>query len=185
MPLKTNLHISNTNEKKSLGNLRAAIHGILNPIFFPKKKVVKNQRNMRTRRGLCYPGEEKEERKRQSNLGGNQTVVSRKRPRKLAEKSGFDLFNTLPDDLVLSILAKLSSSVSSPSEFINILLTYVAVKSLSINMILTQILIRLFGYETDVRDSMDWDFIPLCYRGFRRRLLLSKLINGRNPPTGF
>ncbi|XVE56578.1 hypothetical protein DITRI_Ditri04bG0022700 [Diplodiscus trichospermus] len=41
--------------------------------------------------------------------------------RKITDKS--DLFDGLPDDLVISILCKLSSSASSPSDFINVLLT--------------------------------------------------------------
>ncbi|XVF54691.1 hypothetical protein PTKIN_Ptkin05aG0201300 [Pterospermum kingtungense] len=41
--------------------------------------------------------------------------------RKITDES--DLFDGLPDDLVLSILSKLSSSASSPSDFINVLLT--------------------------------------------------------------
>lgn len=34
-----------------------------------------------------------------------------------------DFFDELPDDLVVSILSKLSASVSSPSDFVNILAT--------------------------------------------------------------
>ncbi|XVE54491.1 hypothetical protein DITRI_Ditri03aG0086000 [Diplodiscus trichospermus] len=41
--------------------------------------------------------------------------------RRIIDKS--DLFDGLPDDLVVSILCKLSSSASSPTDFINILLT--------------------------------------------------------------
>lgn len=35
-----------------------------------------------------------------------------------------DLFDTLPDDLVLSILAKLASTASCPADLISLLLTY-------------------------------------------------------------
>jgi hypothetical protein len=35
------------------------------------------------------------------------------------------LFNSLPDDLVISILCKLSLTAGSPSDFINVSLTYV------------------------------------------------------------
>ncbi|MBA0744147.1 hypothetical protein Gogos_006784 [Gossypium gossypioides] len=41
--------------------------------------------------------------------------------RKFTDKS--DLFDGLPEDLVISILSKLASSASSPSDFINILVT--------------------------------------------------------------
>lgn len=40
---------------------------------------------------------------------------------KINQKS--DFFNGLPDDLVIFILSKLSASVSSPSDFISILIT--------------------------------------------------------------
>uniref|UniRef100_A0A7N2LPT3 F-box domain-containing protein n=1 Tax=Quercus lobata TaxID=97700 RepID=A0A7N2LPT3_QUELO len=36
-----------------------------------------------------------------------------------------DLFDSLPDELVISILRKLSSSATYPSDFANVLLTYV------------------------------------------------------------
>lgn len=41
-------------------------------------------------------------------------------------RGGVDLFDALPDELVLSILSKLSASARCPSDFINVLLTYVA-----------------------------------------------------------
>lgn len=39
--------------------------------------------------------------------------------------AGHDLFDSLPDDLVISVLTKLSSTASCPSDFINVLITYV------------------------------------------------------------
>lgn len=50
-------------------------------------------------------------------------MLQRKKQRIFRNKS--DLFDGLHDDLVVSILCKLSSSASCPSDFINILLTYV------------------------------------------------------------
>lgn len=86
---------------------------------------------MKTKSKLCYLREEKVEQKKQSDLG-DQAVLSPKRP-KLAERRSCDLFDALPDDLVLSILVKLSSSASSPADFISVLLTYVGAQSLSTN----------------------------------------------------
>lgn len=40
-----------------------------------------------------------------------------------------DFFYALPDDLVVSILCKLSSTATCPSDFINVLLTYVSPSS--------------------------------------------------------
>lgn len=54
-------------------------------------------------------------------------IACRKRNRKSPDIAGkSDLFDTLPDDLVISILCKLSSSAGCPSDFNNVLITYVA-----------------------------------------------------------
>lgn len=85
---------------------------------------------MRTRRGLCYPRAdvcvEKLVVKRRDFAGDN--MACRKRQRfspEIARKS--DLFDALPDDLVISILCKLSSTARCPSDFVNVLITYVDV----------------------------------------------------------
>lgn len=55
------------------------------------------------------------------------SILSRKRQKRSPEKLAGDsnLFESLPDDLVLSILTKLSSTATSPSDFISVLITYV------------------------------------------------------------
>lgn len=40
------------------------------------------------------------------------------------DTGGCDFFDALPDDIVLSILCKLSSTASCPPDFINLLITY-------------------------------------------------------------
>ncbi|XP_030925541.1 uncharacterized protein LOC115952500 isoform X2 [Quercus lobata] len=82
---------------------------------------------MRTRRGLCYPRvvEDKNMRvvKRRRDFAAEQ-VSYRKRSRNSSDIAGKrDLFDSLPDDLVISILCKLSSSATCPSDFANVLLT--------------------------------------------------------------
>ncbi|XP_030968270.1 uncharacterized protein LOC115988807 isoform X2 [Quercus lobata] len=77
---------------------------------------------MRTRRGLCYPRvvEDKNMRvvKRRRDFAAEQASY-RKRSRNSSDIAGKrDLFDALPDDLVISILRKLS-----PSDSANILLT--------------------------------------------------------------
>ncbi|GLU23789.1 hypothetical protein SLE2022_397670 [Rubroshorea leprosula] len=52
--------------------------------------------------------------------------------RKMAEEES-DLFHSLPDDLVISILSKLSSSAGSPSDFVNILMTCKRLNSLALH----------------------------------------------------
>ncbi|KAJ4752148.1 HCP-like superfamily protein with MYND-type zinc finger [Rhynchospora pubera] len=63
---------------------------------------------MWTRRGFCYP-----------SVKGAPPA----KRRRISPNSGSDLFETLPDDLVISILTKLSSSASSPSHLFNAFLT--------------------------------------------------------------
>ena len=84
----------------------------------------KKKRDMRTRRGLCYPRvvEDKNMRvvKRRRDFAAEQ-VSHRKRSRNSSDIAGKrDLFDSLPDDLVISILYKVSLS-----DFANVLLTYV------------------------------------------------------------
>ena len=62
---------------------------------------------MRTRRRLSYLP----------------TMSCRKRQKTSPDKTS-DCFDSLPDDLVLSILCKLSSTATSPSDFISVLITY-------------------------------------------------------------
>lgn len=58
----------------------------------------------------------------------------KKKPRFVHERS--DPFDGLPDDIVISILCKLSSTARCPSDFISILLTYVYIYSIYILWIL-------------------------------------------------
>ena len=61
-------------------------------------------------------------------MANQEQIVSRKRQKTLFSDTtagGPELFETLPDDLVLSILGKLSSTSTSPSDFISVLMTYV------------------------------------------------------------
>jgi len=98
---------------------------------------------MRTRRGISYPrrgvavnacntAAEKRTSSTTYNRGkpdftAGEYMVCRKRNRLVStgKKGETDLFESLPDDLVISILCKLSSSASCPSDFINVLITCV------------------------------------------------------------
>lgn len=87
---------------------------------------------MRTRRGLCYPrvfgavdstcSEKKRVAGDYTQQGGEQAVPSRGRRRRILAE-GPNLFDKLPDDLVLCVLSKLSATASCPSDFISVLLT--------------------------------------------------------------
>ena len=66
---------------------------------------------------------------KRKHFAGERHIDRRKRTKTSPELStagyGPDLFDSLPDDLVISILTKLSSTARCPSDFINVLMTYV------------------------------------------------------------
>lgn len=91
---------------------------------------------MRTKRRLCYSRaavdsclEEQRVKKKKRDVVSVVSAVSavssvgrkRQRPEVVGES---DFFDSLPDDLVISILCKLSSSADSPSDFVNVMITY-------------------------------------------------------------
>ncbi|WOL00380.1 F-box protein [Canna indica] len=94
---------------------------------------------MRTRTGICYPSVQ---RKAQwpAAKEGDESRRCRKRRRQLlnggaaggGEDSGptLDFFDGLPDDLVVSILCKLSASAASPSDLTGVLMTCKRLKRL-------------------------------------------------------
>ncbi|CAK8567168.1 unnamed protein product [Lathyrus sativus] len=90
---------------------------------------------MRTRRGLCYPHTLP-----LPNMSSDITnlfTVSHKRQKRMPENTtgGSDFFDYLPDDIVLSILGKLSSTATSPSDFISVLITCKRLNALGLNSI--------------------------------------------------
>ncbi|RYR64005.1 hypothetical protein Ahy_A03g010165 isoform B [Arachis hypogaea] len=106
---------------------------------------------MRTRRGLCYsaPGVvtrmcpvgvgKRKSNKLQHNVSGDSNIYSlRKRHKRLPEKAAdeCDFFESLPDDLVISIFCKLSSSATSPSDFVNVLITCKRLNSLGLHSLI-------------------------------------------------
>lgn len=97
---------------------------------------------MRTRRGACYPGvvsrmcsNVRVTKKKSKDLhmhmhvpAGDSIIYSRKKQKKTPEKLAagrYDFFESLPDDLVISIFCKLSSTATKPSDFVNVLITCV------------------------------------------------------------
>ncbi|KAK8958879.1 F-box protein [Platanthera guangdongensis] len=87
----------------------------------------RGRNEMHTRSGVCYPRPESTA--AQSPAGkryfvscGSSAGDPRKRAR-AADEPSVDFFDGLPDDLVLLVLCKLSSSAGAPSDFISALLT--------------------------------------------------------------
>ncbi|CAK9144305.1 unnamed protein product [Ilex paraguariensis] len=82
---------------------------------------------MRTRRGLCYPKVnmclEKKMAVKRIDFAGEK-LNARKRSRVSPEiVTECDLFDSLPDDIVVCILCKLSSNAACPADLINVLIT--------------------------------------------------------------
>lgn len=87
---------------------------------------------MRTRRGISYPKVNNiccEKRRRDGNILGEKMIQSRKRFKSssgtpVVTLSGqCDFLDTLPDDIVLFILAKLGATAGCPSDFVSVLST--------------------------------------------------------------
>jgi len=101
---------------------------------------------MRTRRGACYSGvvsrmcsDVRLANKNKDlhmhmrvHVAGDSFIYSRKRQKKTPEKTvtDYDFFESLPDDLVISIFCKLSSTATKPSDFLNVLITCVVFQPL-------------------------------------------------------
>lgn len=66
------------------------------------------------------------------HVAGDSFIYSRKRQKKTPEKTvtDYDFFESLPDDLVISIFCKLSSTATKPSDFLNVLITCVVFQPL-------------------------------------------------------
>ncbi|XP_030961339.1 F-box protein At1g67340 [Quercus robur] len=122
---------------------------------------------MRTRRGLCYPRvvEDKNMRvvKRRRDFAAEQ-VSYRKRSRNSSDIAGKrDLFDSLPDDLVISILCKLSSSATCPSDFANVLLTCRRLNGLGLNsLVLSKTSQKTFAIRAKNWSELAHRFLKLC-----------------------
>ncbi|KAJ9709853.1 hypothetical protein PVL29_001365 [Vitis rotundifolia] len=123
---------------------------------------------MRTRRGVCYREmdmcTDNKVVKRRGDFSGDNVVCCRKRQRLAPEFAGkSDFFDALPDDLVICILSKLSSSAGCPSDFINVLLTCKRFSGLGLHSL---VLSRASSKSLAVR-AKNWSesahrFLKLC-----------------------
>jgi len=112
---------------------------------------------MRTRTGSCYP--EPGIVTKMCSFGKRKhrdTIFCAKRHKKCSEKkttTNYDFFEFLPDDIVISIFCRLSSTATSPSDFVSVLLTFVFLTSL-ISTLLFGFFIKFIDdfYETGLRD---------------------------------
>ncbi|XP_059657407.1 F-box protein At1g67340-like [Cornus florida] len=84
-----------------------------------------------------------------------------KKPRTSIERS--DLFDVLPDDILIFILSKLSSTARCPSDFINVLVTCKRLNRLALN----PLVLSLTGPKTFSFRAQNWSesahrFLKLC-----------------------
>ncbi|KAL3636464.1 hypothetical protein CASFOL_021011 [Castilleja foliolosa] len=120
---------------------------------------------MRTRRGLCYP--------RVTNM----CVAKRKKVEVAGEKlgcrkrlkispeicGGSDFFDSLPDDIVLCILSKLSSTADCPADFINILITCKRLNGLGLqSLVLSKACEKMLAVKAKNWSESAHRFLKLC-----------------------
>ncbi|KAE9603048.1 hypothetical protein Lal_00042442 [Lupinus albus] len=122
---------------------------------------------MRTRRRVCYlepcvvsttmcssdygvPKRKKKDMHQNLNTKESINVIN-KRQKNCEMKSttkGCDFFEYLPDDLVISIFTKLSSTATSPSDFVSVLITCKRLKSLALHsLVLSKASSRTFSVK--------------------------------------
>ncbi|KAK7306368.1 hypothetical protein VNO77_44303 [Canavalia gladiata] len=102
-------------------------------------------------------------------------TVSRKRHKKWPEKTAgnSDFFESLPDDLVLSILSKLGSTATCPSDFISVLITCKRLHALGLHsLVLSKASHKIFSVKAKnwcdsahrfLKHSADAGNIEACY----------------------
>ncbi|KAH7515489.1 F-box protein At1g67340 [Ziziphus jujuba] len=126
---------------------------------------------MRTRRGLCYPrvagvcNPDNTAVMKRKDFSGER-LVCRKRIKKSPEVSasgGLDFFDGLPDDLVISILCKLSSSSTCPLDFLNVLITCKRLKGLALNsLVLSKASQKTFAVKAKNWSESAHRFLKQC-----------------------
>ncbi|XP_038893304.1 F-box protein At1g67340 [Benincasa hispida] len=126
---------------------------------------------MRTRTGLSYPqlqpntlSSDNHHRKRTHYVAADRPFCRKRN--KLSSDTKIptaDLFDSLPDDLIISILSNLSSAASSPSDFINILLTCKRLNSLGLNpMVLSRASQKTFAIRARNWTESAHRFLKQC-----------------------
>lgn len=74
---------------------------------------------------MCVENSNRVVKRRKVEHAGDQAGCRKKsKPSPDVPAGGCDFFDALPDDLVLAILRKLSSTAACPADFVNVLITY-------------------------------------------------------------
>ncbi|KAI7735513.1 hypothetical protein M8C21_017871 [Ambrosia artemisiifolia] len=104
---------------------------------------------MKTRRGNLYPA------------AGAPITTSRKRAKRSFSRNNF--FNVLPDDIVLSILVRVSSTAESPADFIAALLTCRRFNDLGLNrLVLLKASAETFAVKAEKWSAFAHRFLQRC-----------------------
>ncbi|XP_058735884.1 F-box protein At1g67340-like [Vicia villosa] len=126
---------------------------------------------MRTRRGsfylepdtvtkMCSFGN----RKKDMHIS-KETIFCGKRPKKCLEKtsSEYDFFEALPDDIVISIFCRLSSTATSPSDFVTVFSTCKRFKRLALHsLVLSKASPRTFSIRAKNWGESAQQFLKQC-----------------------
>lgn len=97
-------------------------------------------------------------------VSGEPRTASRKRSKVSSEFSGKrDFFDSLPDDIVLSILSKLSSTAESPADFINVLITCKRLNDLGFqSIVLSKASQKMLAVKAQNWSESTHRFLKLC-----------------------
>ncbi|KAH7834513.1 hypothetical protein Vadar_016893 [Vaccinium darrowii] len=122
---------------------------------------------MRTRQGSCYPKVDMcwDGRKNRRRDFSGERSYGRKRLKTSPESAGKkpDLFDGLPDDLVVSILCKLSSAAGCPSDFINVLITCKRLNALGLqSMVLSKAATKMLAVKATSWSESAHRFLKRC-----------------------
>ncbi|XP_019180490.1 PREDICTED: F-box protein At1g67340-like [Ipomoea nil] len=96
---------------------------------------------------------------------GEPRTASRKRSKVSSEFSSGkrDLFDSLPDDIVLSILSKLSSTAECPADFINVLITCKRLNGLGVHsIVLSKASQKMLAVKAQNWSESTHRFLKLC-----------------------
>ncbi|XP_057776964.1 F-box protein At1g67340-like [Salvia miltiorrhiza] len=122
---------------------------------------------MRTRRGLCYPKaadfcvDDRLLKRRKVEAAAGVQVEGRKRSPESGGRP--DFFDSLPDDLVLSVLCKLSSTAGCPADFLNVLITCKRLNGLGLNsIVLSKACRKMLAVKAKNWSESTHRFLKLC-----------------------
>ncbi|OWM89764.1 F-box protein At1g67340-like [Punica granatum] len=121
---------------------------------------------MRTRKGLCYPmvgaiGAGCSGLKRKRAAADSAPAIAGSRRRLPVDNP--DMFDSLPDDLVLTILSKLCATASCPSDFTSVLLTCKRFNGLGLHsLVLQRASSKTFAVRAQNWSDSAHRFLKLC-----------------------